>query len=99
MKELASKLSYRLMIVMACLAMGTAFVGCGDDDDPGNTEDDAGAGRGGSDEAGRGGRGGSDEAGRGGRGGSDAGRGGTGGMDPDEDAGMMDVDAGDEDAG
>jgi len=102
MKELALNLSYRLMILMTCLVMGTAFVGCGDDDgdDENQAGEDGGAGSGGT----RAGSGGSDAGNggsRAGTGGSRAGTGGggTGGMNVDEDAGADETDGGDEDAG
>jgi hypothetical protein len=107
MKELALNLSYRLMILMACLLMGTAFVGCGDDDDGGDENEageDGGAGTGGT-RAGSGGSAGNagSNAGTGGSragtGGSNSGTGGGSGMDIDEDAGLDEADGGDEDAG
>ena len=102
MRELASKLSYRFAILMACVAIGgVTLVGCGDDDNGDDeTEVDGGAGHGGTGgtagHAGTGGTGGT--AGMAGHSGGTggAGTGGTGGTGED---GGVETDGGEEDAG
>ena len=87
MKELASRF---LIVLAACLALGTVAVGCGDDDDGDDTVDagdggktDGGKAGTGGPKAGSGGKGGSGAAGDGGQAGSDAG--------PEDDASVSEM--------
>ncbi len=88
MKELASRLSYRLVVLMSCFVLGTVAVGCGDDDDaPVDGGADGGAGT-------RADGGAGTRAGSGGAGGSGGTRAGSGGSDDDGGAGEAGMDAG-----
>jgi hypothetical protein len=100
MKELASMISRWSLALIACALMGTAMVGCGDDDG-GHKDTDAGeAGTGGggagNDSDAGAGNGGSGVAGTTPMGGAGAGAGGVGGTIDETDGGE---DAGAEDAG
>jgi hypothetical protein len=85
MKELASRFSYRFVVLMACFALSTAAIGCGDDDEPPtDAGSDAGAGKDGGPKSGTGGKGGSGgttKGGSGGTSGEDDSGAGTGGLD------------------